>query len=132
MALNVFLVKIAGFDIINTGDWVDPSVFYLPEADPFSSGMDQSGYGSTILISNMSFIVWMYILNFTILIFVYGPIWVINRNCSGRLAEQKANLSKYYFWNGLIRLLMETYFEIVLSAAINIDMVNWDTQFPAV
>ena len=41
-------------------------------------------------------------------------------------------LSGYYFWNGLIRLAMETFLEIVLTVPINLALANWDSPFKSV
>ena len=82
------LLQIASFNLINTKDWIDPSVYTLPEEDGYSISFKQSGYDSVLLIVNASPAVWMYILHFATMIFVFGPICLINK-ISGRLAKTK-------------------------------------------
>ena len=38
----------------------------------------------------------------------------------------------YFFWNGSIRLFMETFLEIMITALVNIRTVDWNTSFPGV
>ena len=35
----------------------------------------------------------------------------------------------YFFWNGPIRLFMETFFEMVLALVLNMDSIDWSTPF---
>ena len=88
MIFTQALFKIATFNMINTAEWIDPFVYYLPEEDAFNISFAQCGYESLLLIVNASTVVWMYIFNIASLIFVFGPIWLIHRN-SGRLAWLK-------------------------------------------
>jgi len=39
-------------------------------------------------------------------------------------------VSGYFFWNGLIRLLMETYLELILGSILNIRTADWDSDYP--
>ena len=73
----------------------------------------------------------MFILHLTGIIFVFGPVCLIHK-LSGKLAKTKNKLSIYFFWNGLIRLFMESCFEIALAAILNIYEVDWATRFPSV
>ena len=101
-------------------------LFYLPEEPPYSLSFDQCGYGSTLLITNISIIIWIYAFHAALLVITL-PIWL-----TSRLENFKAKFSSYFFWNGLIRLFMETFFELVLTAVLNMRMVDWLTPYPAV
>ena len=107
MMLTRILIQVASFDLINTAEWIDPYVYYLPEEDAYSINFAQCGYESLLLIVNISVIVWMYIANFAVLIIVFGLVWLIHRK-TGKLAGSKEKLAGYFFWNGLIRLFYET------------------------
>jgi len=117
--------------LINTGEWIDPEIFYLPEEDAYDINFKQCGYDSLLLIANISTIIWMYFVHFFLSIFLFGPIWVIHK-CSGKLSSTKEKLSGYFFWNGLIRLIFETSFDIALAATLNISTLIWDNPFSAV
>ena len=78
------------------------------------------------MIVNASSVVWMFILHFTGIFLVFGPVCLIHK-LLGKLANTKNKLSIYFFWNGLIRLFMESCFEIALAAILNIHEVDWAT-----
>jgi hypothetical protein len=44
----------------------------------------------------------------------------------------KKKLRDYFFFNGFIRILMETAFELYLAAVLNMHTADWDTPFYAV
>ena len=66
-------------------------------------------------------------MHLVILVFVYGPVWLINRNW-GKLVGAKQKLEAYFFWNGLIRLFMEISFELILTAMLNVQTADWQTS----
>ena len=82
-------------------------------------------------MANISVVVWMYALHLAALFLVVCSLWLTRRK-SGRHSSTKLKCSGYFFWNGLIRLLMETSFELVLAAVLNIHMVDWLTPYPGV
>ena len=71
-------------------------------------------------------------IHLTMMIFTTMVVWVFNRLCKSRCLNTKKKLTDYFFCNGLIRLVMETAFELTLVAALNIRTVDWDTTQPAV
>ena len=124
------LFQIATFNVINTKIWIDKHLYTLPEEDAYTMSFYESGYESAFLISNASSVVWIFILHFTGIVFVFGPIYLIHQ-ISGKLANTNNKLSKYFFWNGLLRLFLESCFEMALSAILNIHQVDWATRFPS-
>ena len=127
VAVNQFLITIATFDLIDTESWLDGFVFYLPEGDPYSLGFDQCGYGSTVLIQNISIIVWTWVVT-TLVFFAYFPILLISRYC-GKLTNVKNKLAAFLFWNGLLRSFMEFFFDMFIAAMLNIKTATWLTPF---
>ena len=91
----------------------------------------QCGYDSLLVIANISPVIWMFVAHFFFAAILFGPIWVIHK-CSGRLASAKESLSGYFFWNGLIRLIFESTFDIALAATLNMSTVSWDSPYSAV
>ena len=79
----------------------------------------------------MSFMVWVYIINLVGLVFMFCFIRRM-RVRPGRLARLKTKCMGYFFWNGLIRLFMESFFELVLCALVNLHAVDWDSSYPGV
>ena len=79
-SFNSEIIKIATFDLVDTQKWVDPYVYgEIIEKDPFSLSFERTGIESTLMIVNISVILWMLILHAAILVGVFFPIWMLNR-----------------------------------------------------
>ena len=63
-------------------------MYTVPEEDGYNISFKKSGYESVLLIVNASPVVWMYILYFTAMVFLFGPICLIHK-LSGKLATIK-------------------------------------------
>ena len=131
MSFATIMLQIATFSFINTNEWIDPYIYYLPEDDQGNINLKQCGYDSLLVISNISSVIWMFVAHFFFAAILFGPIWAIHK-CSGRLASAKEYLSGYFFWNGLIRLIIESTFDIALATILNMSTVTWDSSYPAV
>lgn len=116
------------FNLIDTGEWIDPQIYFLPEEDAYDINFKQCGYDSLLIFPNISVVIWMYIAHLFFSVTLYGPIWVIHK-CSGKLVSIKKTLAAYFFWNGLIRLTFESTFEIALAAILNLSTVDWNSPF---
>ena len=58
-----------------------------------------------------------------------GMIWLFNRKCcKGRCNNTKKSMQEYFFFNGMIRLIMESSFELAITATLNMHTVDWDTS----
>ena len=44
----------------------------------------------------------------------------------------KSKCARYFFWNGFIRLFMECFFELAITALVNIRTVDWQTSYRGV
>lgn len=66
--INKVLVDIATFDIINTEEWIDPSVVTWGEGIPFSYNFEQTGLETTWMLANSSAVVWMYLFHVALLL----------------------------------------------------------------
>ena len=122
MRFATIMLKVATFNLINTKEWIDIYIYYLPEDDPGNINFKQCGYDSLLVIANISPVIWMFFAHFFFAAILFGPIWVVNK-CSGRLTSAKEYLSGYFFWNGLIRLIFESAFDIALAATLNMSTV---------
>ena len=58
--LNEFFIELATFDVIDTGEWIDPSLYYFPESDPFSPSFELVGYEATLFLENSSVTIWLF------------------------------------------------------------------------
>ena len=77
LIFNEIMLTLAAFKFKH----VDPNLFYLPETDPFSQSFEECDYESTLLLSNLSSIVWMYKLHVAIMILTTIVVWVANKLC---------------------------------------------------
>ena len=92
LILNKILLKISSFRLIETKQMIDQHLYYFPEEDPFSPSFEVCSYDSNLLIGNASETVWMYKVNLIFFIFIFGPIWLINRKCFGIFETAKKSL----------------------------------------
>ena len=58
--LNEFFIELVNFNVINTEEWVDPNLHYLPESDPFSPSFELVGYEASLFIENSSVTIWLF------------------------------------------------------------------------
>ena len=80
-------------------------------------------YESQLFIGNAGmslWIIWAH-LALTVILFITYKVKFLRQR-----------IGKYLFWNTLIRLLIEVYFEILLMAALNAHIADWSSPFPAV
>ena len=78
------------------------------------------------MISNISVMLWMYYLHALIFVFVYLPSSCISRRF-GKMNSLYIKLRRYFFWNGLIRLLMETFMDLFLASLLNFYLADWES-----
>lgn len=80
------MLTLAAFKFIDTGKWVDPHVYDMPEGEPYSPSFEYCDYDGKTLLENASSTVWLYKAHIAVLVVLYGPFWLINRRwkCSGR------------------------------------------------
>ena len=78
----------------------------------------------------MSLVAWIYALHIACSILFSCGFFLSTKKCKASLAKSKC--MTYFFWNGFIRLFMETFLELALAAIINIRTADWQTSFPSV
>ena len=130
LSFNESILQIAKFDIIDTGERIDRYIFVLPETDAYNAGFELCQYKSTLLVANMSTVVWMFALHLSgsILFACFYSLSCKNRKPA--LANSKC--ANYFFWNGLIRLCIESFFELALTSLVNIVTADWETSYRGV
>ena len=89
----------------------------------------ECGFEEQLLIANVSFHVWLFLFHFASIFFLVLPIILLSRCCSGKLSCVKTKLTKYFFWNGMIRLFMETFLDFFLSAVLNVYIAVWKSPY---
>ena len=130
LSFNEFMLGIAKFDLFDTAERIDKYIFTLPETDAFNEGFELCKYNSTLLVSNISMVVWMFALHLSCS-FLYACCYFLACN-KYKPALTKSKCANYLFWNGFIRLFIETFFELALSAFVNIQTADWETSYRGV
>ena len=129
--LNAALIKIASFNLIDTGEMIDSKIYEFPDdEEAFNINFKECGYESTLLLKNSSLIIWTLTVNAAL--FLLFCITRMLSRFSSRLTCCIKKLSVYFFWNGLIRLFMEVFFEIAFASSLNLYTADWNTSYFAV
>ena len=114
------LIELATFEAINTGDLVDQHVFEEVPGEPLNMALESVGYEQTEIVLNSSVIVWTIIIYAFLLVILYPLVYLINGELSVCKAV-KRNLRDHLFEKGtLVRILLETYTEVLLTGLINV------------
>ena len=125
---NDHLLDIANFDIVNTEEWVDPHIYgEFPEKEPYRMSFERTGVESTLLLANVSVLIWMIVVHTVFILAIYIPVWLISRTC-GKLESWKQKIADYFFWGGLLRLLMEVFLDLILACILNVYMMDWRAE----
>lgn len=90
---------------------------YFPEVDGFNLNFEENDYDTiyfNLILGTIFFIILAHIL----MILIVGCLKVVG--CGNeRIQTAKNKISKKLFWGGILRLLIESYFELVLAVGIN-------------
>lgn len=81
------------------------------------------GYESTLFLGNAGFglyVLWGHLLIYLIYLFTY------------KVGFLRRRIGNYLFWNTLIRLYCEMFFEMLLVATLNIKTMDWSSPFKGV
>lgn len=117
--LNTFMIKIAQLNLIPT-DGINEQLYELKEDQhvPYNSKFAQYEYTTTLFVENMGFALWLialYPAQVTLFVVFY---WI---------KQLRVRLSKFLFWNFLVRLLMEVYLELALLSFLNAYTAEWQS-----
>ena len=95
----------------------------LDDPVEFSENFAQNGYDSILVIRNSPTVV--------IQLFVFLLLVLITlafKKCQILDCKCIKNVREGLFWNSLIRLLFETYFEIMLTSNLNVYKGDWENS----
>ena len=131
-ALNSVIISIATFDMVDTNEYFDKHIFEYPEETPFNKAFERFEYESSLIIVNISIIVWTYLF-FWFLCFINGIFFCVRKTSGGRVGNYCNNkLSSYLMWGTLIRLFMESFLDIVMFSILNVHQIDWSGAFHSV
>jgi len=116
------MIKLATFNVIPI-ELLDELIYFLPENDAFNENFEMVGIESTYFIMNIGFAMWVIYFNL-VLMLIHAAICKLRARyvCFNKLYIK---ISTYLYWNGLIRMYMELYFDLLLFTALNIHTMQW-------
>ena len=129
MTVMESMIEVATFNLIPT-EGVDNQIYHWPDIDPFSVSFEMAGYESLFFLSNVGFT--MYVIYLHILAALIHIIFHPIRNKSTCVQKIYAKLGAYLYWNGVIRVQMELFLELAVLTVLNVNTVDWLTQFKSV
>ena len=129
MMVTAFMIKIATFDLIPTHDLIK-EMWYFPDGDAYSINFEQVGLESKLFLLNIGLELWI-VVTHLLLILIHALVYLLKGRC-GLSKNIQTKLGSYLYWNGLLRLYMEIFFDIAMLSVLNMYTVNWDTKFHAV
>ena len=100
---------------------IDDAVFQNKdrESEALSAKLAEYEYDSTLFIDNIGSFFWL------IVIFLLLGILHFSCYCVKKIRNKLAAL---LFWNGIIRVIMETYMEVSLISVLNISVIDWQAD----
>ena len=123
-AFNNFFSDIGGFDLVDVKDFTQ-EYLYFPELDAVSLNFSNAGFGSTLVISNLGMLFYMFMGHFMLIPFV------LLLHCCGKKCRKVKSVSdkanRYLFWGGSIRFFMEGYLDFCTFAFINMKGLDWES-----
>ena len=128
-AFNDFFAEIATFDIIDT-EPTTMEIIYFPEMDAFSGNFFDAGYDSFLIIPCLGTM--FYMLGGHVLLIVLSLLVYLLARAIKKLQKLHTKLNYYLYFNGLIRLYVEVFFDVALFAFLNLKHVDWSTPFMGV
>ena len=121
-----FFAEISNFDVIDTSDFTN-KIGYIPEMDAISLNFQNEGYLNNLVVPSLGTLFYILLAQIS-LVAVHLLLHIISR-CI-KLADKVTNkVARYLYFNGTIRLLMESYMDLVMFALINIKDLDWSGDF---
>ena len=114
---NSTVIKLATLDLLPS-DEVNEAVYDLPDVPAYNYVFEWYDYGSTFLTSNSGAMLWFVWIHMALILFYYvARLMKINL----------PRLGRYLFWSAVLRLFMESFFELALLAPLNVMEADWST-----
>ena len=136
MLLNEHLISIATFDFLGEFDVID-TILYFPElklgtSRSLMTRLEETGYESNYFIQNAGDMLLFIPIGISLLLtFLVLSCVGVRKN---KMKVHAKKVKDMLFWNATLRVLIELYLELLLSASINIYIFdrNDGETYPAV
>ena len=131
MMITKFMVTLATFDLFPT-HLLEEKMYYFPDGGAFNLNFETAGIESELFLENIGFILWILMAHLLLALIHLVLYLIMKRQSCKCIHKVYEKLGNYLYWNGLLRLLMEIYFELTLLSILNLHKVDWDTKFISV
>ena len=128
-SFNGFFIEMATFDVIDTTE-ASNSFGYVPEKDAISLNYQMAGYDNNLVVSNLGTLYYLVIGQMSFA-FIHLILYILSKFWT-KADKTRDWISKYLYFNGSIRFMMEGYMDIVLFSLMNIEGLEWSDSFWAV
>lgn len=97
--------------------------------EPFNLHWEETGYDSQLLINNMGMSMWVIYANLVSSAFLAILACMQCLYCDCKCVQKiRASLQTRLLWNGCIRLFMELFMDLVLTAVLNVYTAEWQSE----
>ena len=129
-SFNEYFKDAADAEVVDTATIFTENIMYLPEQDSLSLSLQDQGIDSTMIVNALGMIFYT-TLFFGFIAILNVLLYFVERKCKPRRSISQ-KISKYLYWNTLIRFLMEAYLDFYLCAFLNIKTIFWNKNLPGV
>lgn len=132
--INAGMIEVANFELINL-DWFTDWLYddKLDEDDrvnqPFNASWEECGYESLLVITNMGLLLWVFFL-YTLLLVAFAMLVCLEKTvccCCECIMRLRLKLQQKLIWNTFIRLFLEMYADMAITAFLNVHTADWDS-----
>jgi len=119
------LMDIANFNVVPTGD-IYSEMFSFSETPAYRENFSYSGYETSNIILNLGTIFLGLMIFFAYVLLILILFRSLSK-CTPALFRFYHRQKQSLFWNGLIRLCFEIFFDCIISAFVNVHHLMSDT-----
>ena len=102
----------------------------MPEDDPLSLSLQEQGIDSTLMILGLGTLFYV-LLAYFVLVILQLILHCLAKKLP-KVNKTSSKISKFLYWNGIIRLFIEVYLDFGVCAFLQIKTMYWDDNLRAV
>ena len=126
---NKFFIDTVSFEAFDTSK-ITAELMYFPEDDPLSLSLQEQGIDTTLMVPGLGNIFYM-LLGYCALATLHLLLSLVAKKIP-KVDQASSKISKFLYWNGLIRLYMEIYLDLAICALLNLKTMYWEEKLSAV
>ena len=124
-----FLSEITSFDFFDT-NIITELIAYIPEMEAISLNFKNYGFENNLFIPSLKTLFYLLVGHMTLLL-PHLLLFLLAKKFK-RIESWRDKLSHYLYFNGTLRIFMESYLDLLLCALLNIKDLDWSNNFAMV